>query len=78
MFDQVYRQKKSASISSQMFSFSLLCRCADDQPFVPIYQVSKDKVRSLGMELTPLDTSIKETIESLKEKGFFTFESSHL
>jgi hypothetical protein len=61
-----------------MFPFSLLYRCADDQPFVPTYQVSKDKIRSLGMELTPLETSIKETIESLKEKGFFTFESSHL
>uniref|UniRef100_A0ACD5W2S5 Uncharacterized protein n=1 Tax=Avena sativa TaxID=4498 RepID=A0ACD5W2S5_AVESA len=53
-------------------------KCADDQPFVPTYQVSKDKIRSLGMELIPLDTSIKETVESLKEKGFFTFESSHL
>jgi len=53
-------------------------KCADDKPFAPTYQVSKDKIRSLGMELIPLDTSIKETIESLKDKGFFTFESSHL
>lgn len=53
-------------------------KCADDQSFVPTYQVSKDKIKSLGMELTPLDTSIKETIESLKEKDFFTSDSSHL
>ncbi|KAL5229307.1 hypothetical protein ABZP36_017572 [Zizania latifolia] len=50
-------------------------KCANDLPLVPIYQVSKEKIRSLGLELTPLETSIQETIESLKEKGFVTFES---
>ncbi|XP_072975951.1 phenylacetaldehyde reductase-like [Typha angustifolia] len=48
-------------------------KCADDKPFVPIYQVSKDKTKSLGIDYIPLDTSIKETIESLKEKGFASF-----
>ncbi|KQK04425.1 cinnamoyl-CoA reductase 1 [Brachypodium distachyon] len=47
-------------------------KCADDGPFVPTYQVSKDKIRSLGLQLIPLETSIKETIESLKEKGFLS------
>ncbi|CAL5052329.1 unnamed protein product [Urochloa decumbens] len=53
-------------------------KCADDKPFVPTYQVSKEKIRSLGIELIPLETSIKETIESLKEKGFVSFDSSNL
>lgn len=48
-------------------------KCADDEPLFPTYQVSKDKIRSLGMELIPLETSIKETIESFKEKGFVAF-----
>ncbi|OEL21877.1 Cinnamoyl-CoA reductase 2 [Dichanthelium oligosanthes] len=51
---------------------------ADDEPTFPTYQVSKEKIRSLGIELVPLETNIQETIESLKEKGFVTFESNHL
>ncbi|CAO2165016.1 unnamed protein product [Urochloa humidicola] len=53
-------------------------KCADDKPFVATYQVSKEKIRSLGIELTPLNTSLRETIESLKEKGFVTFDSSNM
>ncbi|KAJ3669244.1 hypothetical protein LUZ60_011194 [Juncus effusus] len=57
-------------------SLSLPEKCADDKPFVPIYQVSKEKAKSLGVEFIPLKTSIKETTESLKEKGFVTFVTS--
>ncbi|KAL1539941.1 phenylacetaldehyde reductase-like [Salvia divinorum] len=46
-------------------------KCADDKPLVPTYQVSKERARSLGVEFTPLEESIKLTVESLKEKGFF-------
>nr|CAB3469362.1 unnamed protein product [Digitaria exilis] len=53
-------------------------KCANDKPFDPTYQISKEKIRSLGIELMPVETSIKETIESLKEKGFVTFNSSKL
>ncbi|XP_038980593.1 phenylacetaldehyde reductase-like isoform X2 [Phoenix dactylifera] len=48
-------------------------KCADDKPFLPIYQVSKEKEKSLGIDYIPLETSIKETVESLKEKGFVSF-----
>jgi hypothetical protein len=48
----------------------MFTRCADDKPYVPIYQVSKEKAKSLGLEYTPLEVSIKETVESLKEKKF--------
>ncbi|URD98483.1 NmrA-like family [Musa troglodytarum] len=48
-------------------------KCADDKPFVPVYQVSKEKYRSLGLDYIPLETSINETIESLKEKNFVNF-----
>ncbi|KAG5253846.1 cinnamyl-alcohol dehydrogenase family protein [Salix suchowensis] len=48
-------------------------KCADDKPYVPIYQVSKEKTRSLGIEFIPLEANIKETVESLKEKGFVSF-----
>ncbi|KAL5567112.1 hypothetical protein UlMin_030276 [Ulmus minor] len=54
-------------------SLKLPEKCADDKPFTPIYQVSKEKAKSLGVEFIPLDVSIKETVESLKEKGFVSF-----
>ncbi|XP_012485377.2 LOW QUALITY PROTEIN: phenylacetaldehyde reductase [Gossypium raimondii] len=54
-------------------SFQLPKKCADDRPYVPTYQVSKEKARSLGIEFIPLDVSLKETVESLKEKGFVDF-----
>jgi hypothetical protein len=34
------------------------------------YQVSKEKAKTLGINFTPLDLSLVDTIESLKEKGF--------
>ncbi|KAG8388985.1 hypothetical protein BUALT_Bualt02G0182400 [Buddleja alternifolia] len=46
-------------------------KCADDKPFVAKYQVSKERAKSLGLEFTPLEQTIKEAVESLKEKGFF-------
>ncbi|PKA55173.1 Cinnamoyl-CoA reductase 1 [Apostasia shenzhenica] len=45
-------------------------KSADDKPFLPTYPVSREKVRSLGIDYIPLEVSIKETIESLKEKGY--------
>ncbi|CAM8949662.1 unnamed protein product [Rhodiola kirilowii] len=48
----------------------LPAKCADDKPFVPIYQVSKEKAHTLGVKFIPLEVSLKETVESLKEKGF--------
>ncbi|KFK26208.1 hypothetical protein AALP_AA8G216500 [Arabis alpina] len=47
--------------------------CVDENPYVPIYQVSKEKTQSLGIDYIPLKDSIKETVESLKEKGFIHF-----
>ncbi|XP_042483022.1 phenylacetaldehyde reductase-like [Macadamia integrifolia] len=46
-------------------------KCADDKPYVPTYQVSKEKPRTIGVNYTPLEVSLKETVDSLKEKGFF-------
>ncbi|MED6208041.1 hypothetical protein PIB30_041354 [Stylosanthes scabra] len=46
---------------------------ADDKPYVPTYQVSKEKFKSLGIEYIPLEVSLKETVESLKEKKFTNF-----
>ncbi|XP_014502077.1 cinnamoyl-CoA reductase 1 [Vigna radiata var. radiata] len=51
-------------------------KCADNKPYVPIYQVSKEKAKSLGIEFITLEVSLKETVESLKEKKFINFNLS--
>ncbi|KAK6928862.1 3-beta hydroxysteroid dehydrogenase/isomerase [Dillenia turbinata] len=48
-------------------------RCEDDKPFMPTYQVSKAKAKTLDIEFIPLEVNLKETIESLKEKNFISF-----
>ncbi|XP_027931066.1 cinnamoyl-CoA reductase 1-like [Vigna unguiculata] len=45
-------------------------KCEDDKPWVPIFQVSKEKAKSLGIDYIPLEVSLKDTVESLKEKKF--------
>ncbi|KAH7543523.1 hypothetical protein FEM48_Zijuj02G0193000 [Ziziphus jujuba var. spinosa] len=48
-------------------------KSSDDKPYVPTYQVSKVKAKTLGIEFVPLKDSLKETVESLKEKNFVSF-----
>ncbi|KAF7833719.1 UDP-glycosyltransferase 79B30-like [Senna tora] len=45
-------------------------RCANDKPFLPRYQISKEKAKTLGIEFISLEVSLEETVESLKEKKF--------
>ncbi|XP_061359634.1 phenylacetaldehyde reductase-like isoform X2 [Gastrolobium bilobum] len=47
--------------------------CEDDKPYMPTYQVSKEKAKSLGIEFTPLEVSLRETVESFREKKIVNF-----
>ncbi|XP_060671533.1 phenylacetaldehyde reductase isoform X2 [Ziziphus jujuba] len=40
------------------------------EALLPKHQVSKEKARSLGVNFTPLEMSFRDTVGSLKEKGF--------
>ncbi|KAJ1685974.1 hypothetical protein LUZ63_017364 [Rhynchospora breviuscula] len=49
-------------------------KCADDKPFDPHYNFSNNKAKELGLsDLIPFEISLKDTIESLREKGFINF-----
>ncbi|MED6199532.1 hypothetical protein PIB30_076812 [Stylosanthes scabra] len=48
-------------------------KCADDKPYEPTFQVSKERAKSLGIEFIPFEVSLKETVESLKEKKLIKF-----
>ncbi|XP_024022046.1 cinnamoyl-CoA reductase 1-like [Morus notabilis] len=54
-------------------SLSIPEKCEDDKPLLPKYQVSKEKAKSLGINFTPLEVSLRDTVESFKEKGFLNF-----
>ncbi|GMI92353.1 hypothetical protein like AT1G51410 [Hibiscus trionum] len=76
LVERVAHCSEVVNILSELYpSFQLPERCADDKPYVPTYQVSKEKALSLGIEFTPLEVSLKETVESLREKGFISFDS---
>ncbi|GAB4856271.1 hypothetical protein Ancab_014199 [Ancistrocladus abbreviatus] len=49
-------------------------KCADDKAFESTFQISKEKIKSLGIDyINPLKVSLKEIVESLKEKKFVSF-----
>ncbi|XP_058735181.1 cinnamoyl-CoA reductase CAD2-like [Vicia villosa] len=45
-------------------------KCADDKPLRQTFQVSKEKAKKLGVEFIPLEVSLRELVESLKERKF--------
>nr|CAB3463889.1 unnamed protein product [Digitaria exilis] len=74
MVDKVVHFSEVVKIIKDMYpSLPVPEKCADDEPFALTYQVSRDRITSLGVELTPFETSLKEAIECLKEKGFVSF-----
>ncbi|MED6200496.1 hypothetical protein PIB30_085686, partial [Stylosanthes scabra] len=46
--------------------------CEDDKPYVPTFRVS-EKAKSLGITFTPLEVTLKETVESLRENNIVNF-----
>jgi hypothetical protein len=41
-----------------------------NNPLDVLYQVSKEKAKGLGINFLPFEVTLKDTVESLKEKGF--------
>ncbi|XP_028787768.1 cinnamoyl-CoA reductase 1-like [Neltuma alba] len=49
-------------------------KCEEEQPFHPTYRISKDKAKTLGIgEFIPFEVSLRETVESFKEKKMVDF-----
>ncbi|KAF2319619.1 hypothetical protein GH714_017628 [Hevea brasiliensis] len=53
-------------------SLQLPAKCDDKPQFMPHVKVSKEKAKTLGISFIPLEATLKDTIESLKEKGFLS------
>lgn len=48
-------------------------KCAGDKPLMQTFQISKEKAKTLGVEFIPLEGSLREIVESFKEKEFANF-----
>nr|AFK47425.1 unknown [Lotus japonicus] len=48
-------------------------KCVDDEPYEPTFQFSQERAKSLGIEFTPLEISIQETVKSFREKKIINF-----
>ncbi|KAF8398361.1 hypothetical protein HHK36_017288 [Tetracentron sinense] len=74
LVDRVAHYSEVVKILHELYpGFHLPEKCADDKPFVPKYQVSKEKTKGLGIDFIPMEMSLKQTVESLKEKNFISF-----
>ncbi|XP_015866292.3 phenylacetaldehyde reductase-like [Ziziphus jujuba] len=70
LVDQVVEYFEVLKILKELHSdLSLPEKCEDKKP-CPKYQISKEKAKSLGINFIPLEVSLRDTIVSLKEKGF--------
>ncbi|KAK4492374.1 hypothetical protein RD792_003179 [Penstemon davidsonii] len=77
MVERTAHHSEVVNILRELYpTFKLPEKCSDDKPFAPKYQVSKERAKSLGVKFTPLKESIRETVESLKEKNFFKVPSA--
>ncbi|XP_027354952.1 cinnamoyl-CoA reductase 1 [Abrus precatorius] len=47
--------------------------CEVDEPYVPTYQISTEKAKNLGIEFTPLEVSLRETVECFRAKKIVNF-----
>ncbi|OMP06029.1 hypothetical protein CCACVL1_01750 [Corchorus capsularis] len=52
-------------------ALSLPEKCANEKLGMPVFQVSKERAKSLGVNFTPLEVTLKDAVESLREKNFF-------
>ena len=70
MLNKIFSEINQSSERISLIMLGNHCRCADDKPYVPTFKVSEEKAKSLGIDFIPLDVSLKETVESLKQKGY--------
>ncbi|KAG6680453.1 hypothetical protein I3842_13G043800 [Carya illinoinensis] len=69
---RVIHCSESVKILRELFpDMKLPEKCEDDKPFV-IYMVSKEQAESLGLNFTPVEETLRDTIESLRGKNLLS------
>ncbi|XP_059455019.1 phenylacetaldehyde reductase-like [Corylus avellana] len=73
LVETVVHSSEAIKILHKLYPTLRLPEKCDDTPSMPGYQVSKEKAKSLGINFIPLEVTLRDTVESLKENGFLSF-----
>lgn len=76
LVERVTQTSEAFKILHQLYPSLPLSKKYENKPVEALYQVSKEKAKSLGINFIPLEVSLKDTVESLIEKGFLTIGGS--
>ncbi|KAL0464459.1 UNVERIFIED_CONTAM: Cinnamoyl-CoA reductase 1 [Sesamum latifolium] len=68
-----YSSEARGILSESFPSLNLHVKSTENLAARPAYQVSKREAKSLGINFTPLEVSLKDTVECLKEKNLLSF-----
>ncbi|KAM7264015.1 hypothetical protein ACFE04_001698 [Oxalis oulophora] len=63
---------EAVKILRQLYPSLPLPETSEGAPPPPPYQVTKEKAKALGISFTPLEITLRDTIESFKKKGFLS------
>ncbi|KAK1364742.1 Cinnamoyl-CoA reductase 1 [Heracleum sosnowskyi] len=73
-FVDVTYSSEAFEILHRLYSaISLPETCKKEKPVGPPFHVSKERAKSLGIDFLPLEVSLKDMVESFKEKNFLIF-----
>ncbi|XP_050893982.1 phenylacetaldehyde reductase [Lathyrus oleraceus] len=74
LVERVIHFSELTKILSHMYpTLQIPNKCADDKSLMQTFHVSKEKAKKLGVEFIPLEVSLREIVESLREKKFVDF-----
>eukprot|EP00253_Pinus_taeda_P036254 PITA_36254 len=77
LVERVAHLSEIVKILSKLYpGCTLPTKCADDNPFIPTYAVSKEKIEKLGLYYTSIEEAFRDTVESLKEKKLLNLDSN--
>ncbi|TXG55839.1 hypothetical protein EZV62_017152 [Acer yangbiense] len=72
--ESIRSSTETLKILQKLFpTLHLPTKLEDKKPNEPTYKVSRERAESLGINFISWEVSLKDTIESFKEKGFLTF-----
>ncbi|XP_019058736.1 PREDICTED: cinnamoyl-CoA reductase 1-like isoform X2 [Tarenaya hassleriana] len=74
LVNKILTLKETLEILHRLFPNSNLPKPVDQNvnPNEPHFQISQEKAKSLDINFTPVEVSLRETVESLREKGLLS------
>ncbi|KAK9715737.1 hypothetical protein RND81_06G186200 [Saponaria officinalis] len=71
--ETVVHYSQAVDILRQLYpTLKLPTKCENEEPPLPTYKISKDKVASLGIDYIPLKVALKETVDFFIERNLIS------